>query len=225
MKADATINRYAAGYSLDVDKDKELSAEEAFVKEFALQKTIVNMPNDTFLELIDNLHFLSSKRHSIDAGNGGWFGNMGNILFKGTDKKFSIIDVQPFLYEHPGINMAHTKGFNTPLFLTRGLIIGSRKYAAEHSKDPLLIDMRTDTIDKVISASQAGHLNDMGGYLTGDMDKIAYIWERQLSILNIDEKYRKNFIQRLCAIKDENPYSVVPKHIKVIRVSGRNGYS
>lgn len=226
-QVDATINLYAPGFSMEIDKSgREIpSSEEALMKTIALTKAVLNMPDAAFNKLYDDLHFLSSKKYSIDVGNGGLFVNMGNILYSGVDKKFSIIDVQPFLKEHPGINMQHTKGFNTPLYLTRGLVTGMEQYAEEHSKYPLLIQIRTEIVNKIISAAERNHLNDIGGYLKGDMNQIMPIWKKQLSQMNIDEKYQQDFIQRLRNIKDENPYPVIKENPTVLRVSGRSLYS
>lgn len=224
---DATINLYAPGFSMEIDKSgRELpTSDEALMKTIALTKAVLNMPDSAFDKLYDDLHFLSSKKYSIDVGNGGLFVNMGNILYSGVDKKFSIIDVQPFLKDHPGINMQHTKGFNTPLYLTRGLITGMEQYADEHSKYPLLIQIRTEIVNKIISAAERNHLNDVNGYLKGDIDQIMPIWKIQLSKMNIDEKYQQDFIQRLKNIKDENPYPVIKENPTILRVSGRSPYS
>lgn len=226
-RADVTINLYAPGFSMEIDKiGREIpSSEEALMKTIALSKAVANMPDSAYDKLCDDLHFLSSKEYSLDVGNGGWFVNMGNILYSGVDKKFSIIDVQPFLREHPGINRHHTKGFNVPLYVTRGIVTGMHQYAEEHSKYPLLIDLRTDIINKLISAAERNNLNDVGGYLGGDMDKIAHIWKRQLSKINIDEKYQENFVKRLCSIENKNPYPLIQKHPLLVRVSGRSYYS
>lgn len=222
-----TLNLYAPGFSIEIYKPgkKKPESSEALMKELALSNGIKNMPNSAMDDLFDQLHFLSSREHSIDVGNGGPFTNTGNILCNWKDKKFSIIDVQPFIRERVGIPANHTKGFNTPLFLTRGLIPGMYEYAKEHSKYPPLIACRTEIVDKVIKGAERNHLNDVGGYLAGDADAMALFWKRQLDQMCIPEKYQENFIKRICSVKQEQRYQLVKSDIPLIRVAGRSMYS
>lgn len=223
----ATINLYAPGFSMEIHKPgrKMPSSEEALMKTIALSKAILNMPDAAIDKLYDDLHFLSSREYSIDVGNGGWFANTGNILYSGVDKEFSIIDIQPFLKGTFKVPEGQTKGFNTPLFLARGLVPGAYKYSEEHSKYPPIIEYRTEIIDKVIQGAERNHLNDFGGYLRGDKDQIAYIWNYQLSKLQIDEKYRENFVKRICSVEQEHRYRLVRHNEPRVRVSGRSFYS
>ena len=223
----ATINLYAPGFSMEIHKPgrKVPSSEEAMMKTIALSKAVLNMPDAAIDRLYDDLHFLSSREYSIDVGSGGWFAHMGNILYSGVDKEFSIIDVQPFLKDTFKAPKGQTKGFNTPLFLTHGLVPGAHKYLAEHSKYPPIIEYRTEIVDRVIQGAERNHLNDLGGYLKSDMSELAYIWNYQLSIINIDEKYRENFVKRICSVKQEHRYRLVRHDELSLRVSGRSFHS
>jgi len=217
----------APGISMEIWKpgQDEPSSEEALMKTIVVSKAVVNSPAKAYDGVYDDSLFITSKGYSIDTGNCGWFSNMGNILLDAANKRFQIVDVQPFIKEHPGINKNHTKGFNTPLYLAHGLITGSFKYAKEHNKYPALIEYRTETIDNIISAAERNHLNDLGGYLGNDISKIEQIWDYQLSLLNIEEKYRKNFVKRVCSIKDEQRYPVAKNIEPLVRVAGRSIYT
>ncbi len=221
------ICRYAPGVSIEIWKpgQYEPSSEEALMKTIVFSKTILNLPDKAYDGVCDDTLFLSSKGYSIDTGNCGWFSNMGNILLDAANKRLQVVDIQPFYRQHPGINMNHTKGFNTPLYLAHGLITGSYKHAKEHSKYPALIEYRTETIDKIISAAERNHINDLGGYIGNDLSKIEHIWDYQLSLLNIEEKYRKNFVKRVCSIKDEQRYPVTNNFERLVRVAGRSMYT
>ena len=223
----STINLYAPGFSMEIHKSgrRMPSSEEAIMKTIALSKAILNVPDAAIDKLYDGLHFLSSREHSIDVGNGGWFANTGNILYSGVDKEFSIIDIQPFLKDTFKAPEGQTKGFNTPLFLAHGLVPGAYAYFKEHSKYPPLIEYRTEIIDKVIKGAERNHLNDIGGYLRGGTSELAYIWNYQLSRINIDEKYRENFVKRICSVKQEHRYRLVRHDEPLVRVSGRSFYS
>ncbi len=227
LNALVTINLYTPGFSMEIHKPgrKIPSSDEALMKTIALSKAVLNMPDAAIDRLYDDLHFLSSREYSIDVGNGGWFVNTGNILYSGVDKEFRIIDIQPFLRDNLKAPENHTKGFNTPLYLARGLVPGAYGYAKEHSKYPSLIKYRTEILDKVIRGAERNHLNDLGGYLRGDMSDLANIWNNQLSNLNIEEKYKQDFIQRLCNIKQEHRYRLVRNHEPLVRVSGQTYYS
>lgn len=219
-----TINLYAPGVSMEIHKPgkKMPQTDEALMKTLAWSKAVVNMPDSAIDKLYDDLHFLSSREYSIDVGNGGLFTNTGNILYSGADKEFRIIDIQPFARERVGINQNHTKGFNTPLYLTRGLIPGTYGYAGEHAKYPPLIEYRTEIIDKIIRGAQRNHLNDVGGYLRADMNGIAEYWEIQLTRLRIPEQYKEKFIKDICSVQQEHRYRLYRNHIPLVRVAGRS---
>lgn len=227
LNAMVTINLYAPGFSMEIHKPgrKMPPSDEALMKTLTLSKAVLNMPDTAIDALYDDLHFLSSREYSIDVGNGGLFTNMGNILYSGKDKKFSIIDVQPFIRERVGIPANHTKGFNTPLFLARGLIPGTYGYAKEHAKYPTLIAYRTELVNKIIKGAERNHLNDVGGYLSGDADAMALFWKRQLDQMLIPEDYQESFIKQICAVKQEKRYRLVKHDVPLIRVAGRSMYS
>ena len=219
-----TINLYSPGFSMEIHKPgrKIPSSEEALMKTLVLSKAVLNMPDSAIDKIYDDLHFLSSREFSIDVGNGGLFTNTGNILYSKISKEFRIIDIQPFLRNRVGIPSDHTKGFNTPLFLARGLIPGAYGYAEEHSKYPPLIDYRVEIISKIIKGAQRNNLNDVGGYLRGEMDSMAKFWEVQLTKLKFPEHYRESFIKDICSVKQEHRYRLYRSHIPFIRVSGRD---
>lgn len=219
-----TINLYSPGFSMEIHKPgrKLPSSEEAMMKTLTLSKAVLNMPDAAIDQLYDDLHFLSSREFSIDVGNGGLFTNTGNILFSAVGKEFRIIDVQPFIRNRVGIPQNHTKGFNTPLFLTRGLLPGAYGYAAEHAKYPPLIDYRTEIVDKVIRGAMRNHINDVGGYLRGDMGDMARYWQVQLAKIHIDEKHAEKFIKEVCTVTQEHRYRVFHSHTPFVRVAGRS---
>ena len=221
-KAILTVNLYVPGFSMEIHKPgrRMPPSEEALMKTLTLSKAVLNMPDAAIDRLFDDLHFLSSRQYSIDVGNAGFFANMGNILYSGVDKEFRIIDIQPFLRERVGIPQDHTKGFNTPYYLLRGLMPGAYGYRQEQSRYPELIDYRTEIVDKVISGAERNHLNDIGGYLRGDMPSMALCWKHQLSTLLIDEKYQDEFVKRICSVKQENRYPIVKDQKPLVRVFG-----
>lgn len=222
-----TINLYSPGFSMEIHKPgrKLPSSEEALMKTLTLSKAVLNMPDTAIDKLYDDLHFLSSREFSIDVGNGGLFTNTGNILFSAVGKEFRIIDIQPFIRNRVGISPDHTKGFNTPLFLTRGLLPGAHGYAKEHAKYPPLIEYRTEIVNKVIKGAKRNHINDVGGYLRGDMSKIAEIWKAQLAKINIDEKRAEHFIKEVCSVTQEHRYRLYRSPTPFVRVAGRSMYS
>lgn len=219
-----TINLYSPGFSLEVHKPgrKKPPSEEALMKTLTLSKAVVNMPDSAIDKLYDDLHFLSSREYSIDVGNGGLFTNTGNILYSARDKEFRIIDIQPFIRNRVGIPPKHTKGFNIPLFLARGLIPGAYGYAEEHAKYPPLIDYRIEIVNKIVSGAQRNHINDIGGYLRGDMKDMEKYWSFQLTKLQIPEKYREMFVKDICSVEQEHRYRLVKNHIPMVRVAGRS---
>lgn len=218
-----TINLYCPGISIEVHKAGRPipDPEEALIRTKVLTETILNLPDNAIDFLYDDLHFLSSRKHSLDVG-GGLFYNTGNILYSAVDNRMFIIDLQPFKENHPGIAPNQTKGFNTPLYLTRGLMPGAYKYRIEHSEDPDLIKYRTEIVDRIISGAQRNNLNDVGGYLPGDMDKMLYYWDLQIKALNIPEKYHDDFLNRIGSIKDKPRYRVDKELITYIRVVGND---
>lgn len=131
------------------------------------------MPDSSFDILYDDLHYLSSRRHSVDICSLGLFTNTGNLLYSSRDERAYIIDVQPFA-QRPGISPTQTKGFNIPLYLTRGLLPGAYCYAQEHSKDKELIKLRTEIVAKSIASAKRNNLNDVNGYLKGNMSDMQH---------------------------------------------------
>lgn len=222
-----TINLYAPGFSMEIHKPgrKMPPDKEALMRTVTLSEKIANMPDSAIDELYDDLHFLSSREYSIDVGNGGLFTNTGNILMDAEYDRFQIIDIQPFIRNRVGIPQNHTKGFNTPLFLARGLLPGAYGYAADHANYPPLIACRTEIIDKVIKGAQRNHLNDVGCYLKGEANAMAMFWKVQLTKLRIPENYAEGFIKEICAVEDERRYPLLKHNAPLVRVAGRSMYS
>ena len=196
------------------------SNDEALQKTLVLSKTVANMPDCAIDKLYDDLHFLSSREFCIDTWCGGLFTNTGNILLSNTSKEFKIIDLQPFIREHPGINRHHSKGYNTPYYLLHGLLPGMYRYAKEHATHQKLIDYRTEIISKVIKGAQRNHLNDLDGYAGGTMNDAARWWRVILSQLQITEKYINGFIKDITSVTQENKYSPLKNKIPYIRAFG-----
>lgn len=217
-----TINRYCPGFSFEVYKPgrPKPDAEEALTKTRLLSEKMLDIPDRAMDIIYDDLHFLSSKKNSLDVG-GGLFTNTGNVLYSAVDQRWFIIDLQPFIVERPGIPKGQTKGFNTPLYLTRGLLPGALCYKDEHSKDPELIKYRTMMVDRIISGAERNGLNDIGGYLAGNMDKMLNFWELQLKILNVPEKYQDNMLTRIGSVRQEHRYATDNTMANYIRVSGK----
>lgn len=221
-----TINRYVPGFSIEIHKPglPAPDSEEALIKTRVWSEKIANMSDRAFDLLYDDLHFLSSRRYSIDVCSMGLFTNTGNILYSSRDSEAYIIDVQPFI-QKPGISPTQTKGFNTPLYLTRGLLPGAACYANEHAGDLALIKLRTEIVAKSITAAKRNRLNDVGGYLKGSMDNMLAIWELQLRRLNIPEKYRNGFLNEIGSVRQEQRYQSPAVQIKYKQVRGCNDYS
>ncbi len=220
-----TINRYSPGFSIEIHKS-DLPVpdnKESLIKTKVWSEKIANMPDSSFDILYDDLHYLSSRRHSIDVCTLGLFSNTGNILYSSRDQRAYLIDVQPFI-QKPGISPSQTKGFNTPLYLTRGLIPGAMCYAQEHSQDKNLIKLRTEIIAKSIAAAKRNNLNDINGYLKGHMDEMLHFWELQLRRLNIPEKYRNMFLNEIGSIKQEQRYVPLPQPLQYNQIRGCNDY-
>lgn len=221
-----TINRYVPGFSIEIHKPglPAPDSEEALIKTRVWSEKIANMSDRAFDLLYDDLHFLSSRRYSIDVCSMGLFTNTGNILYSSRDSEAYIIDVQPFI-QKPGISPTQTKGFNTPLYLTRGLLPGAACYANEHAGDFDLVKLRTEIVAKSIAAAKRNRLNDVGGYLKGSMDNMLAIWELQLRRLNIPEKYRNGFLNEIGSVRQEQRYQSPAVQIKYKQVRGCNDYS
>ncbi len=220
-----TINRYSPGFSIEIHK-AGLPApdnEESLIKTRTWSEKIANMPDSSFDILYDDLHYLSSRRHSIDVCSLGLFTNTGNLLYSSRDQRAYIIDVQPFI-QKPGILPTQTKGFNTPLYLTRGLLPGALCYAEEHSKDPELIQIRTEIIAKSISAAKRNNLNDVNGYLKGNMDNMLHFWRLQLLKLNIPERYHDSFLTQIGSIRQNDRYETIKKPLLYHQIRGCNDY-
>lgn len=219
-----TINLYSPGFSMEVHKPgrPKPNEEEALMRTIALSKAVLNMPDSAIDLLYDDLHFLSSREFSIDVGAAGLFQNTGNILYSGVDKKFSIIDLQPFIRQHVGIYEQHTKGFNVPLYLAKGLLPGAYCYRDQHSKYPALIDYRTEIVDKVIRGAKRNNWNDVGGYLGVDLAKIARFWDYQLKQLNVSDRHRESFVKEICAVNQQERYQIFRAPFELKRVAGRS---
>ena len=218
-----TVNRDCPGFSFEVYKPgrPKPDSEEALIKTRLLSEKMLEIPERAIDFIYDDLHYLSSKKYSLDVG-GGLFTNTGNILYSAVDQRWFIIDLQPFITERPGIPKNQTKGFNTPLYLTRGLLPGALCYKDEHAKDPKLIEYRTQLVDRIISGAERNGLNDVGGYLKGNMDTMLNIWELQLRILNVPEKYRDNMLNRIGSVRDEKRYRTDKENISYVRVAGKS---
>lgn len=220
-----TINRYSPGFSIEIHKPglPVSDYEESLIKTRTWSEKIANMSDTSFDILYDDLHYLSSRRHSIDVCTLGLFTNTGNLLYSSRDQRAYIIDVQPFI-QKPGISPTQTKGFNTPLYLTRGLLPGTLCYAQEHSKDNELIKLRTEIVSKSIKAAKRNNLNDVNGYLKGSMDQMLHFWQLQLLKLNIPEKYHESFLTQIGSVKQEQRYEPLPHPLQYYQIRGCNDY-
>lgn len=220
-----TINRYSPGFSIEIHKPglPAPDNEESLIKTRTWSEKIAHMPDSSYDQLYDDLHYLSSRRHSIDVCTLGLFTNTGNLLYSSRDQQAYIIDVQPFI-QKPGIPLNQTKGFNTPLYLTRGLLPGALCYAEEHSKDPELIKIRTEIVAKSISAAKRNNLNDLNGYLKGNTDNMIHFWQLQLMKLNIPEKYHQSFLAQIGSVKQENRYPALRSPLQYFHIQGCNDY-
>ncbi|MBO7332269.1 MAG: hypothetical protein J6U64_01225 [Alphaproteobacteria bacterium] len=221
-----SINLYSPGFSYEIAKPTmpTPTSEEALIATKVMSSKILEIPDKAIDNIYDDLHFLSSKKHSIDAGF-GFFTNIGNILYSTLHQRLFPIDIQPFLKDRIGIYNEHTKGFNTPLHLTRALMPGSFSFRKEHSQDKELLEMRIEIVNKLISGAERNHLNDMGGYLGIEKDKMANIWNVQLQSINIPKEKAEAFSRRITCIKDETRYQPMKEWIVLKRVSGKDEYS
>lgn len=220
-----TINRYSPGFSIEIHKSglPAPDSEESLIKTRVWSEKIANMPDSSFDILYDDLHYLSSRKHSIDVCTLGLFSNTGNLLYSSRDERAYIIDVQPFI-QKAGIAFNQTKGFNTPLYLTRGLLPGALCYAQEHSKDAELIKLRTEIIAKSIASAKRNNLNDLNGYLKGDMNAMEHFWQIQLRKLNIPEKYHAGFLAEVSSIKQEQRYTPIMNPLQYAQIRGCKDY-
>lgn len=220
-----TINRYSPGFSMEIHKAglPVPDSEESLIKTRTWSEKIANMPDSSFDILYDDLHYLSSRRHSVDICSLGLFTNTGNLLYSSRDERAYIIDVQAFA-QRPGISPTQTKGFNIPLYLTRGLLPGAYCYAQEHSKDKELIKLRTEIVAKSIASAKRNNLNDVNGYLKGNMSDMQHFWELQLRKLNIPEKYRGMFLTEIGLIEQEQRYKPVSKPLQYFHIQAFNDY-
>ena len=221
-----SVNLYSPGFSYEIAKSTmpTPTSEEALIATKVMSSKILEIPNKAIDNIYDDLHFLSSKKHTIDAGF-GFFTNIGNILYSTLHQRLFPIDIQPFLKDRVGIYNNHTKGFNTPLHLTRALMPGSFSFRREHSQDKELIDMRMEIIDKLISGAERNHLNDEGGYLGIGKEKMEHIWSVQLQTINIPKEKAEAFAKRVAYIQDETRYQPMKEWITFKRVSGKDNYS
>ncbi len=218
----ATINRFSPGFSIEVEKPGRppLEEEESLTKSKLFSKMILSLPDKAFDKAFDDLKFLSSKKFCIDVG-GGFFCNTGNILCSPKDHCIKFIDLQPFITQRPGIPKDHTKGFNSPLFLLKGLIPGSFKNKDLHKSDPELNKFRQKIIEKVVSAAERKHVSDIGSYLGHNKETIEKIWRVQMKQIDMPDDFADNITNRVMAIKDRNKYLKKQNNIApYIRVSG-----
>ncbi|MDD4555929.1 MAG: hypothetical protein PHE89_01185 [Alphaproteobacteria bacterium] len=246
-----SINRYVPGFSLDIGRlniitkdinkynnlsadEKKQESENVLSVTKKLSEMVLNIGDDKYDKLFDDLHFLSSIKQSIDCG-GGLYTNMGNILYSGNENQLNIIDLQPFRTEAPGINRNHTKGSNSPFNLLHGILPGSYFYRNQdylleknmtiprddHSKDKELIKMRTEIVEKVISAAERNNLNDLNNYSMTNMQGVHRAWSVVLEAIRTPENLRGNFIFRLNKIKDEVRYK--PRNNQAMNLYQRVG--
>ncbi|MFV0625847.1 MAG: hypothetical protein ACK5N8_00675 [Alphaproteobacteria bacterium] len=246
-----SINRYVPGFSLDIGRlntltkdynkyelltpdEKKQESERVLAVTKKLSEMVLNIGDSKYDKLFDDLHFLNSVKQSIDCG-GGLYTNMGNILYSGNENQLNIIDLQPFREESPGINRNHTKGSNSPFNLLHGILPGSffhrnQDYLIaqnmpvkreDHSKDSELINIRTEIVEKVISAAERNNLNDLNNYSMANMQSVHRAWTVLLESIRVPEKLQSNFIFRLNKIKDEVRYK--PRNNQAINLYQRVG--
>ncbi len=218
-----TVNYYAPGFSLEVHKAgrEKPDPESALVRTRVLSETVAHMSEKAMDKLYDDLHFLNSRRHSIDVGAGGYFQNTGNMLYSANHDRVFPIDLQPFITTHPGIPADHTKGFNMPLYLTHGLLPGAHCYGKAHSNDPELISLRSEIIHNIIAGAERNNYNDLGGYLGNTPSKMPKFWKYNLQQLHIPEKLQEEFIGRICKVTHHSRYDVCRLPKEYMRVAGK----
>lgn len=78
-----TVNRYCPGFSFEVYKPgrPKPDSEEALIKTRLLSEKMLEIPERAIDFIYDDLHYLSSKKYSMDVG-GGLFTNTGNIRIR-----------------------------------------------------------------------------------------------------------------------------------------------
>lgn len=84
--------------------------------------------------------------------------------------------------------------------------------------------MRTEIVAKSIDSAKRSNLNDLNGYLHGNMNDLQHVWELQLRKLNIPEKYRKMFLTEIGRIKQEQRYKTLPKPLQYFHIQAFNDY-
>ena len=222
-----TVNYYSRGHDYTIVKDtKENPTEqETLSRTIAITKMLVDpeiFPDRAYDGLFDKLKFLSSRQYTIDVGN-DLFCNTGNLLPSVQDHKFFIIDVMPFvpadklrLASRPSLNPQHTKGCNSPLFLTRGLMYGYLPHQPSHSKNQELTDLRTKLVHRIVDAATRSQLNDQQTYLFDPM----IAWKRQLTHLNVSPEEQQKLMKKIAAIGDTQPYRVAKKMPNLARIGG-----
>lgn len=217
-----SINRYVSGFSLEIYKPGQRipDVESALIKTRVASEKVAHMSAEAMDHLYDDMHFLNARRFSIDVGSAGLYRNLGNILYSPSEDRARFIDLQPFITQHPGIDPTHTKGFNMPFELVRGLLPGVLQYQKEHSDNPALIELRTEIVNNVIAGAERNNYNDLGGYLGSDNSKMAKFWEFQLKQIKVPEKFHQNFISRICSVKHVSRYMNRKINFTLMRVSG-----
>ena len=222
-----TINHYSRGHDYTIVKNsKENPTEqETLSRTIAVTKMLVDpeiFPDKAYDALFDKLKFLSSKQYTIDVGN-DLFCNTGNILPSVQDHKFFIIDVMPFvsadqlrLAIHPHLNPQHTKGCNSPFFLTRGLMYGYLPHQPFHSKNQELTALRTKLLHRIVDAASRAQLSDRNTYMFDP----AIAWKRQLTHLNVPSTEQTKLMKKINNIEDSQPYRVCKKMPNLARIGG-----
>ncbi|MBR6412855.1 MAG: hypothetical protein IKS41_06840 [Alphaproteobacteria bacterium] len=222
-----TINYYSRGHDYTIVKNatEKPTEQETLSRAIAVTKMLVDQeifPDKAYDSLFDKLKFLSSKQYSIDVGN-DLFCNTGNILPSVQDHKFFIIDVMPFipaeklrLASQPCLNPQHTKGCNSPFFLTRGLMYGYYPHQAFHSQNTELTTLRTKLLHRIINAAIRSQLSDQDTYLFEPMIS----WQRQLIRLNLPQEDQLKLLRKIGKIKDFQPYRVARKMPNLARIGG-----
>jgi len=222
-----TINHYSPGHDYTIVKNanEKPTEQETLSRTIAVTKMLVDQeifPDKAYSDLFDKLKFLSSKQYTIDVGN-GLFCNTSNILPSARDHKICIIDIMPFipasklrLAAKPPLNPQHTKGCNSPFFLTRGLMYGYLPHQAFHSQNAELTALRIKLLHRILDAATKAKVSDQETYLFDSTTA----WKRQLKLLNIPEKEQLNIMEKIVAIEDFQPYSITKNMPSLARING-----
>jgi len=220
-----TINYYSPGHDYTIVKNpaSQPTPEETLGRTIAITKMLVDpnvFPDRAYDSLCDKLKFLSSRQFTIDVGN-ELFSNTGNILPSVQDHQFFIIDIKPFypaadlrLATRPHLNPEHTKGFNSPFFLSRGLLYGYRKHHTEYGTNLELLDLRIRLLNRIVDSAMRSNLDDSHTY----MFHPETVWKRQLTKLNVPEDEQKKLLDKLGQIQDNQPYRVTTHPLKLARI-------